>query len=409
MQNKRHFERGRCWVELDPQALAHNIGLLQSRLPAGCRLMAVVKDNAYGHGAGIIGTECQRLGVTAFAVSTLEEGILLRQRGIAGEILLLGYTDPHRAKELKEYRLIQTLLSLPYARLLEQQKVRVQAHLKLDTGMHRLGVDWQDLASLRETFTLEHVEVTGIFTHLCCADSRKPEDEAFTRKQMSRFYQAARQLQEEQESLGRGRPALHLLASDGILRYPGIPEDYARAGLALYGIGNHPELRPVLALKSQVALLRSIHAGEAAGYGRAFLAKRDTLLAVLPIGYGDGYPRALSGKGRVMIRGRLVPVAGRICMDQLTVDVTDLPEVAVGDEAVLVDSRPGSCLSASNVADAAGTIPNELLCRLGERLLRLLSLEKGRAPAGTSGQGTLSRGRRPLFPVFDAQGSHLLR
>lgn len=149
----------------------------------------------------------------------------------------------------------------------------------------------------------------------------------------------------------------------------------------------------MLALKSQVALLRSIHAGEAAGYGRTFLAKRDTLLAVLPIGYGDGYPRALSGKGRVMIRGRLVPVAGRICMDQLTVDVTDLPEVAVGDEAVLVDSRPGSCLSASSVANTAGTIPNELLCRLGERLPRLLSTEKGRAPAGRSGQETLSRER----------------
>ena len=151
-----------------------------------------------------------------------------------------------------------------------------------------------------------------------------------------------------------------------------MPGDYARPGLALYGVGTHPELRPVLSLKSQVALLRKVPAGETAGYDRDFLAPRDSILAVLPIGYGDGYPRALSGTGRVLIHGKMAPVVGHICMDQLTVDVTDIPETALGDTATLVDAQPCSPLSAKAVAVQAGTIPNELLCRLGERLPRVV-------------------------------------
>lgn len=367
--------RSRSWIELDFRALAHNAAFLQSKVPEDCRLMAVVKDNAYGHGAQPIATECQRLGIKAFAVSTLEEGIALRQWGISGEILILGYTDPRRAKELKRHRLTQTLLSLPYARQLERQGMKLRVHLKIDTGMHRLGVDWQDTAALREVFALGHLRVTGIFSHLCCPGSCLPEDEAFTREQMRRFYQAARQLQREAESLGLPRSKLHLLASNGMLCYPGLPEDYARPGLALYGVGDCLELRPVLSLHSQIVLLRKVSAGETVGYDRAFAPQRDSVLAVLPIGYGDGYPRALSGKGLVKIRGKLAPVVGRICMDQLTVDVTDIPEAAVGDTAILVDTRPGSPLSAKAVAAQTGTIPNELLCRLGERLPRMVLLE----------------------------------
>ena len=283
----------------------------------------------------------------------------------------MGYTDPRRAKEIKKYNLTQTLISLPYAQQLEGQGVKLQVHIKLDTGMHRLGISWDGLPALQEALSLEHLQVSGIFTHLCCAGSSDPEDRAFTSKQIQRFYQTARPLQEQAERLGRRKVKLHLLASDGILQYPGLPGDCARPGLALYGVGNHPELRPVLAMKSQVVLLRRVPTGDTAGYGRAFRAQRDTVLAVLPLGYGDGYPRALSGKGQVLIRGKPAPVVGRICMDQLTVDVTDIPEAALGDTAILVDNRPGSPLSAEAVAGHAGTIPNELLCRLGERLPRV--------------------------------------
>lgn len=361
----------RSWIELDLQALAHNLQFLQSRLFPSCQLMAVVKDNAYGHGAQQVAKECQRLGVESFAVSTLEEGAALRKRGIRGEVLILGYTDPRRVKEIKKYNLTQTLISLPYAQQLEGQGVKLQVHIKLDTGMHRLGISWDGLPALQEALSLEHLQVSGIFTHLCCAGSSDPEDRAFTSKQIQRFYQTARPLQEQAERLGRRKVKLHLLASDGILQYPGLPGDCARPGLALYGVGNHPELRPVLAMKSQVVLLRRVPTGDTAGYGRAFRAQRDTVLAVLPLGYGDGYPRALSGKGQVLIRGKPAPVVGRICMDQLTVDVTDIPEAALGDTAILVDNRPGSPLSAEAVAGHAGTIPNELLCRLGERLPRV--------------------------------------
>lgn len=364
--------RSRSWVQLDLRALAHNAAFLESKVPAGCRLMAVVKDNAYGHGAQAIAAECQRLGIKAFAVATLEEGIALRRWGISGEILILGYTAPRRARELKKYRLTQTLLSLPYARQLERQGVKLRVHLKIDTGMHRLGIGWEDGAAQSEVFSLGHLQVTGIFSHLCCPASSAPEDVAFTQEQTRRFYQTARWLQKEAEILRLPKPKLHLLASDGMLHAPNLPEDYVRPGLALYGVGDSPELRPVLSLRSQIVLLRKVSAGETAGYDRAFTAQRDSVLAVLPIGYGDGYPRALSGTGQVLLHGKLAPVVGRICMDQLTVDVTDIPEAAVGDTVLLVDTQPGSPLSAKAVATKAGTIPNELLCRLGERLPRVV-------------------------------------
>ena len=376
---KRFFtpkpRKDRAWIELNPEHLAHNVRQLRSALPAGCQLMAVVKAEAYGHGAVPIAVRLQKLGVKAFAVATIDEGIQLRRRGIRGEILVLGYTCPDRARELQRYDLIQTLIDGDYARALGRMGRKVKVHIKIDSGMHRLGFDVRDFAGVADTFMLENLQVEGIFTHLCVSDSLAEGDDRFTREQIRAF----QKLLETLSAMGFPRPKVHIQSSYGLLNYPELRCDYARVGIALYGAASSPEdrtrlelpLRPVLSIRSRVALIRTIPAGEAAGYGRAFTADRETRLAVVPIGYADGVPRSLScGRGRVLIRGTAVPILGRVCMDQLTIDVTDLPEASVGDIVTLIGTDGAQEITAAEMAGRADTIANELLSRLGARLPR---------------------------------------
>lgn len=364
---------GRAWLEINSDNLRHNAAVLQSAMPPGCRLMAVVKAQAYGHGALQTAGILERVGVTAFAVATIDEGIALRKYGITGKILILGYTSPYRAKELKRWRLIQTIIDLNYAELLEAQNIKVSAHIKLDTGMHRLGIDAQNIQDIERVYSMKHLNVCGIFTHLCCCDSLKPEDVDFTRKQISRFYSALSIL--ESDGINPGK--VHVQSSYGMLNYPELKCDYVRAGIALYGVRSslssdekHPlELRPVLSLKTRTALIRSIPSGETVGYGRQFTAQRDSIIAILPVGYADGVPRSLScGNGKVEINGKTAPIIGLVCMDQLAVDITDIENVRVGDVAAIISAGGSSSVSAPEAAKASGTISNELLSRLGSRL-----------------------------------------
>lgn len=364
-------DTGRAWLEIDAESLAHNVRALRSAMPPGCRLMAVVKADAYGHGAAKMGGFLEKLGVDAFAVAAVDEGIRLRESGVSGEILILGYTDVRRAEELNRFRLTQMLIDLPYAAALNAQGVPVKAHIKIDTGMHRLGIPFDRPGDVRAVFAMENLEIGGICTHLCCCDSPLPEDAAFTREQVRRFYA----LTEELERGGLTLPALHIQSSGGLLNLPQLRCDYVRAGIALYGVSSAPDsrsalrlaLRPVLSLKARVVLTRTVPAGESVGYGRAFRAGRDSRIGILSVGYADGYPRALScGRGRVEIRGHVLPVIGRVCMDQLAVDLTDAAEVRAGDTATLIG--PESPLTAPEVAAACGTISNELLSRMGARL-----------------------------------------
>jgi serine/alanine racemase len=366
-------ECDRAWIEIDLDNLRHNARQLQAALPPGCKLMAVLKANAYGHGAFAVAASLERMGVRDFAVATAQEGVQLRRYGIRGSILVLGPTDPARARELRRYRLTQTLLDAPYAQRLDRQGVPVQAQIKVDTGMHRLGFDAGDVDAIVRAFALRRVRITGLYTHLCAADRLTEADAAFTRGQLSRFACLTGTLSRR----GIRLPALHVQSSEGLLNYPELSYDFVRAGIALYGVASAPDddarlalgLRPVLELKARVALVRSVRAGETVGYGRAFRAARDSVIAVLSIGYADGVPRSLSdGKGEVLLRGRRAPIAGRICMDQLAVDATDVPGVKVGDVAVLIGSDGGETLAAPEVAARAGAISNELLSRLGARL-----------------------------------------
>lgn len=371
---KNHGKGGeRAWIETDLNNLAHNVKALRGAMQKGCELMAVVKAEAYGHGAYETAVCLERLGVKAFAVATVEEGIALRKYGISGEILILGYTSPYRAGELKRYRLIQTIIDLKYARALERQKVSVAAHIKIDTGMHRLGIDAEDVRSVERVFSMRHIRVCGIYSHLCCSDSLNEEDVLFTRSQIERFHRLLDRLKEDGFDAGN----VHIQSSYGLLNYPELKCDYVRAGIALYGVLSRPddevknpiELRPVLSLKSRVALIREVKKGESVGYGRKFTAERDSLIAILPIGYCDGVPRSLSCKaGQAEIRGETVPVVGRVCMDSLAVDVTDIEDIAVGDIATLISDDPKSPLCAPEVAKRSDSISNELLCRMGARL-----------------------------------------
>ena len=365
-------EKDRAYIELNLANLTHNVSVLKAALPANAELMGVVKREAYGHGSYAVATHLEKTGVKAFAVATIDEGIALRRYGIRGEILILGFTDVRRAKELKTYRLTQTLIDFPYAEKLNRQKIPVSVHIAIDSGMHRLGLDTDDLDGVQKLFQMKHLHIQGIFTHLCCADSRKPEDISFTRKQIRSFYGLISQM----ETAGLPIPKIHLQSSYGLLNYPDLPCDYVRAGISLYGVFSSPDdrtllqpkLRPVLALKAKVVLIREISRGETVGYGRTFRAERNSRIAILPIGYGDGLPRNLSGKAMVRISTHLLPVIGRICMDQLAIDLTGADDVSVGDTAILIDNAENSHLLAPNVSALSGSISNELLCRLGARL-----------------------------------------
>lgn len=372
-EKKKEYETGRTWIEVNIKNLQHNVETLQKAMQPSCELMAVVKAEAYGHGLDIIAANLNQMGVRAFAVATIDEGIKLRESGIRGEILILGYTDVCRAYELKKYDLTQTLISFEYAQSVNNQGMAVKAHMKIDTGMHRLGLSSEKIAEAVRVFSMKNLIVCGIFTHLCCSDSRQPDDVAFTRGQIDRFYNLLAALKNN----GVRIPKVHIQSSYGLLNYPELTCDYVRAGIALYGVLSSPnddtvlklDLRPVFSLKSRVAMIREVKKGDSIGYSRSFTARHRMRIAILPVGYGDGFPRNLSnGNGGAWIHQHMEPIVGRICMDQLAVDVTDVENVSVGDVATLVGAEGCRELSAPAVAENSGSISNELLCRMGSRL-----------------------------------------
>lgn len=366
----------RAWIELDMHALEHNVRFLQSGLPKDCRLMPAVKANAYGHGAVPVARELNRLGIRDFCVACVEEGVELRRAGICGEILILGYTSPSLFPLLRRYRLTQTVVDYDYAQRLEQSGLKLSVHVGVDTGMHRLGIPWEETEKIIAVYHMKHLKVKGIFTHLATCDSLLPECRAFTEKQLQAFSETRSAL----DAAGLPCKGVHLLSSYGILNYPQEAEDYVRPGIALYGVpssaglpdSGFSSLMPVLSLKARVASVRRLRPGESAGYGAAFTADGETIVAVLSIGYADGLPRELSEqKGSVLIKGRRAPVIGRICMDQTLVDVTDIPDLQAGEPAVLIGKSGDLENTAVEIAAQCGTITNELLSRLGARLHRV--------------------------------------
>lgn len=372
------YQKGRAWIELNISHLAYNVIQFQSLLPAKCALMPAIKANAYGHGAAIIGKALQNMGVQSFCVATVNEGIELRNAGITGQILILGYTCPLQFSSLTEYSLTQTVVDYSYARELNDYGHPVNVHVGIDTGMHRLGERSGNIKSICKIWEFPYLNITGVFSHLCASDGISAQEKSFTAKQIKEFNSVVNYLHKRRITSFK----THIQGSYGILNYPYLSYDYARPGIALYGVHSSPfqkagcgiPLKPVLSLKSRIECVKPLHTGETAGYGMAYTADREMMLAAVSIGYADGIPRELSNKGYTLVKGKKAPVIGRICMDQLLIDVSNIPDVTAGDEVVFIGKSGKREISADSLADTADTISNEILSRLGNRLERVITV-----------------------------------
>lgn len=372
------FQKNRAWIELDLKNLENNVRELQALLTDGCKLMPAVKADAYGHGAVAVSAALQSMGIDSFCVACTEEGIELRKGGITGDILILGYTDPALFPSLTKYHLTQTVIDREYARILNRFGERINVHIGIDTGMHRLGERSTEEGKILSMWEMKNLHITGMYSHLCVSDGTSDEERGFTEKQI-RSYNT---LIENIRNAGVPDFKTHLQGSYGILNYPELHYDYVRPGIALYGTLSHPwditrcpvSLKPVLSLKARIQCIHILHEGEKIGYGQTYTAPKESMIAVVSIGYADGIPRQLSNKGYALINGHKVAIIGRICMDQLFLDITDIPDVNPGDEAVFIGTSEGYTISADMAAYWAGTISNEILSRLGKRLPRIIRL-----------------------------------
>ncbi|MBR7133284.1 MAG: alanine racemase [Clostridia bacterium] len=367
----------RAWAEIDTAALIHNFEKIKE-LANGASLMAVVKADAYGHSAEIVVPILDKHGADCFAVSNLDEALQLRSIGIKKPILILGYTPVTAVKELAQNGISQCVYSEEYANQLSRQAVlegiEIKIHIKLDTGMSRLGFNCRnsELTEIKTAITsaqLKGFVLEGVFTHFSSADSNKPEDIAFTQRQYSLFKLSLEQFR----ACGLNPSLCHCSNSAGIIEKTDPDKSLHRPGIILYGlmpsetVSPLEALIPVMTLKSVVTMVKEISEGESVSYGRTYKAEKNMKLATVSIGYADGYPRILSGKAYVIINGKKAPVVGRVCMDQLTVDVSEIEAVSMGDEVILF----GKELPVSVLAKLCNTIDYEIVCSITARVPRI--------------------------------------
>ena len=367
-------------AHVDLGALRHNLGQVR-RLAGDREVIAIVKADAYGHGAVPVARALAAGGVTRFGVALVEEGRALREAGLRGEILVLGGFVEDQAAEIVELGLTATIFHAGHADALNEAARRAgraaPVHVKIDTGMGRLGFS-PDAApdAVAALARSAFLRLEGLMTHFADADLADP---AYAREQVARFDAVA----ETVRRAGVHIPIRHAANSAAVMAASswrsamgGPLYDAVRPGLMLYGarpgpaVGAGVDLRPVLSLTTRILLLKRVPPGTPISYGRTFVTRRESLIAVLPIGYADGYPRALSNAGRVLVRGRGAPVVGRVCMDLTMVDVTDVPGAAEGDEAVVIGAQGAAAITVEEVAAGAGTIAYEILCGIGPRVPR---------------------------------------
>ena len=362
------------YVTVDLAAIRNNYHVLRDRVPASVRVMPVIKADAYGHGMLQVAKTLQGEGVEYFAVALVEEGIALRQAGITARILVLGATMQDAVCEAVANDLTQTVFSAEMLRWIEREAERQQktarVHIKLDTGMNRIGLRTEEEAALLADALREasHVKAAGFYTHFAVADEPMADGSlnAYSRSQLMRFEQL-RSCFDESIPAHVANSAMSLLA----------PEAYfsmIREGISLYGyppVKTDLSFEHALSWKSEIVHIKTIKAGETIGYGRTFTAEKDMRIATVAVGYGDGYHRAISNKGEMLIGGKRAPIVGRICMDQTMVDVTHIPHAAVGDEVVLIGCQQGDRITAEEVAIWADTISYEVLLGITARVPRL--------------------------------------
>ena len=366
----------RCWTEIDLEVIKNNYLTYKSSLPHGMKAAAVVKADAYGHGDCAVARMLMDAGADYFAVSNIKEAIRLRRHGIKGEILILSYTPCECADMLYEHDITQALVSREHAKSLSlASKSRIKCQFAVDTGMNRIGLDGENPDECEKTIReyAKSFNLNGIFTHLCVADGEEASDKAFTSRQIQLFRDVADRIHD------LNLPYVHCMNSAGGLFHTQKDAfgNLARLGIVLYGLkpdiaNTLPDgIKPAMTWKTVVAMVKKIYPGETVGYGRTYTANSEIDVATLPVGYADGYNRLLSNRGYVEINGKKAPVIGRVCMDQITVDVTGIPNVKQGDEVILMGNGTSAALTADKMAQLTGTIGYEIVCDISNRVERI--------------------------------------
>ena len=367
----------RCYAEISLEAIGHNIREVKKRLPEGVKLLGVVKANAYGHGAVPVASYLENQ-VDYFATATIEEAVELRENGISAPILILGYVSPSQYGDLVEYDITQTIDSYAQALALEKEAARqnrkAKAHLAVDTGMTRIGfqVTEHDADEAAKIADLPHIELEGMFTHFSCADQ---EDKTYCSMQMEKYDKMTALLAERGVTI----PLRHICNSAGIMEFDDHRFEMVRSGIITYGIYPSEEVKkerldliPALSWKSHVIHVKEVGPGIGVSYGATYVTEKPmTRIATVSAGYADGYPRALSNQGCVLIHGKKAPIIGRICMDQMMVDVTDIPDVQVEDVVTLVGTDGDETITIEEIANPAERFDYEMLCDISSRVTRV--------------------------------------
>ncbi|MCM1569543.1 MAG: alanine racemase [Roseburia sp.] len=369
----------RIYAQIDLDAIVENMRNMKAHIAPATKMLGVIKTDGYGHGSVPIAQTLEPLDfVYGFAVATAEEAHILRLSGVEKPVLILGYTFPYAYEELAREEIRPAVFrrdSLgPMNEAARRAGKPMKVHVKVDTGMGRIGVrpDEEGLSFIGELLAYEHLELEGIFTHFARADEY---DKTNACRQLRIFQEFVEQAQSRFKIC---IPLRHCSNSAGIVELPQANMDLVRAGIALYGLypssevdRNVVSLRPALSLYSHIVFCKTIFTGESVSYGGTYTAVRDTRVATIPVGYGDGYPRGLSNRGYVLIRGKKAPILGRVCMDQFMVDVTDIPEASEGDLVTLIGQDKGQSISAQLLGELSGRFHYELLCDLGKRVPRV--------------------------------------
>lgn len=366
------------FIEVDLGSISHNIRAVQKHIGPSVGLMPVVKANAYGHGLSEVAKTAVGTGAQRLAVNRVGEGVALRQAGIAVPILVLGYAGPGEMRTVVEHRLTPTITEPEVSKTLSGRASRsgkkIRVHVKVDTGMGRFGLlPHEAVPFIKRLVKLAGIQVEGIFTHFSVADSKKASDRAYTLKQFARFQKVLSDL----KAAGIDISLSHAANSAATMYYPQTHLDLVRPGIIIYGLQPSSDrksplsLRPALSLKSRVARIRTLPRGSSIGYGRRFITKKETPIALVPVGYGDGYHRLISNKGEVLINGKRAPIVGTISMDQLMVDVSRVGPIKLDQEVVLLGKQGKDRISAEEVAAWAETINYEVVTLLLPRAPRV--------------------------------------
>ncbi|ACL68930.1 alanine racemase [Halothermothrix orenii] len=362
------------WAEIDLSCLQFNFNQVKEILGSNVKIMSVVKADAYGHGVIPVAKTLVEAGTQRLAVAIPEEGVELREAGLSVPIQVLGEVLPSQYELLFKYDLIPTVgreeTALSLNRLAAKYNVVKKVHIKVDTGMGRIGVRPREAVGfVKKVNSLSNIKIEGLMTHFASADER---DKSYTYEQWDKFKQVLDGLNKLRIDI----PIKHSSNSAAIIDFKKFGLDMVRPGIMLYGLKpsrdliNNIDLKPVLTWKTRIVYLKEVPPGTGISYGTTYVTNRKSKIATLPVGYADGYPRILSNQGQVLVRGRKAPIRGRVCMDQIMIDVTEIPDVRVGDEVVLIGEQGTQKISATDIAEKADTINYEIVCGISQRVPR---------------------------------------